>query len=247
MRKSACLILSINYIWIAPALAATTETQANKPWIITASIGASEFSNPYGKTLEISDSISDYLHEHHHKTYPSFNVSLRQLLENHCYGIRYVALGLALYYQQLQASGDVIELNNSQFNNYHYTVEGHTTSAMFEGMLFLTPWLNDSLMPTIKAGVGPSFINAHYHDQAKSGIPADSEIEVRTHHQWNASYTLGVGIQYAVNQQWLLGIDVNYLHTGSTHTKTEYSPQLQHGLKISPNSYSTFLTISHMI
>lgn len=245
MRQYSRHLLWLGVLWLTHGYASTTQSTSNYQWLFTASIGDSHFIDPYNKTLQISNTINDHLHEHHHDDTPSINMSLKRLWENHCYGIRAYTLGPTLYYQTQRATGDVLELDSTDFNNYNYTLSQHATSAILEGTLIFDGWFNNRLTPSMTAGFGASIVSTGYHDHASPGIPVNSEFDIGTHYHLKAAYTLSIGLHYSLNQQWLIGIEETYIHAGNAYINKQYYPQLQHTLKTSFNSTTTFLSLSH--
>ena len=124
-------------------------------------------------------------------------------------------LGLAVGFSTPISLEDEVWDVDPEFNNYisHYKIQ-HTHIALKGKLLvdagyWITPWISGSL------GVG--FNNAHGFHSTPTLFEVLPPADFRSHTQTAFTYTVGAGLQKALNEHWQVGVGYEFADWGKSH------------------------------
>lgn len=145
------------------------------------------------------------------------------------------------FFQQLQAqlgltvaatsdarlSGSIWYDANPLFNNYAYNYKLQHTHVAVKGKLlrdngsWLIPWVNGSI------GVG--FNESHSFRNSPTIFEALPISNLGSHSKTSFTYTVGAGVQKALNSNWQVGVGYEFADWGRSELRV---PTFGHGLKL---------------
>ena len=111
---------------------------------------------------------------------------------------------------------------------YQYTIQ-HTHVAVKGKLLadagfWLIPWISGSL------GIG--FNNAHSYTNAPIVLPAIANPDFALHTQTAFTYTVGAGVQKALNSHWQVGVGYEFADWGKSELGRAFGQTMNSGLKV---------------
>lgn len=116
------------------------------------------------------------------------------------------------------------------FDNYTYDYKIQHTHVAVKGKLladmgyWLTPWLSGSL------GVG--FNNAHAFQNAPTLFEAVANPNFASHTETAFTYTVGAGVQKALNAHWQVGVGYEFADWGKSHLGRAEGQTQNNGLSL---------------
>lgn len=111
-------------------------------------------------------------------------------------------------------SGVIFDDANPEFDNYTYSYTIQHTHVVLKGKFlfdkgyWFTPWISASL------GVG--FNNAHSFNNKPIIFEAVKSPNFSSHTTSSLTYTIGAGLQKALNQHWQVGVGYEFLDWGKS-------------------------------
>ena len=128
-------------------------------------------------------------------------------------------------------SGDIWDDADPQFNNYTYSYQVRHTHIALKGKLLadrgyvLTPWISGS--------VGVGFNQAHDFSNTPSISQAVAMPNFSSNTQTSFTYTVGAGVQKALNQHWQLGVGYEFADWGRSQLGRASGQTVNNGLSLS--------------
>ena len=128
-------------------------------------------------------------------------------------------------------SGDIWDDADPQFNNYTYNYQVRHTHIALKGKLLadrgyvLTPWISGS--------VGIGFNQAHDFSNKPSISQAVAMPNFSSNTQTSFTYTVGAGVQKALNQHWQLGVGYEFADWGGSQLGSASGQTVNNGLSLS--------------
>ncbi len=132
-------------------------------------------------------------------------------LPNYSLGLRYT------YVSAASVSGSIDQYSLPAFNNYHYSYDLQIVSllAIFKADLYR--WHH--IMPYVLLGAGVADCStSDYSEQALINVTPRVNPGFENNSSNNFAYQLGVGIDYAIQENLLVNIEYSYLNDGTIHT-----------------------------
>jgi len=240
------LILNLPTIFACQAYAATSHALPTNV-IIAAGIGYSYFPKNNEPSFAISNYVYDTLRNTQKDNLPSFSASVQAswFLTGNAW-LSQIAMGPAIYYQRQNNHGDVFEYNNPEFDNYSYHLHSKDLVILMSADLYTHP-ICQGLIPFFSAGLGAGFVNTHYDDYAKAGIPVNSELHLDGKQSTQFAAMLGGGVMLPLSTHWSASIRYQYINLGQAHTAQVPAYRLQQGIPVNLNSHNIFLTVSYLL
>lgn len=127
-------------------------------------------------------------------------------------------------------SGEIWDDADPQFNNYIYSYRvNHARVAVKGKLLFdrdyiVTPWISGSM------GVG--FNYAHEYTNTPTIFEAITSPNFSCHTKTAFAYTLGIGVQRAINQNWQIGVGYEFANWGKSQLGSASGQTLNSGLAL---------------
>lgn len=204
--------------------------QTKWPWVGTISVGPVWQSNGSTQTFYLTPDIQ--------KTYtansPSNAMADGEIFLGLQKNIPYQfqgQLGLAVAVAgQAKLSGNIWDDADPQFNNYTYQYKVNHAHLALKGKLlaergyWLTPWVSGSL------GVG--FNRAYSFSNTPTIFEAVPNSNFSSNTKTALTYTLGAGVQRALNQHWQVGIGYEFADWGQSQLGRASGQTLNSGLSM---------------
>lgn len=140
-------------------------------------------------------------------------------------------LGLAVAAtSNARLSGHIWDDADPEFDNYVYDYKIQHTRVAVKGKLladagyWLTPWISGSL------GVG--FNNSHEFENTPLIFEAIRNPDFASHTETAFSYTLGAGVQKALNNHWQVGVGYEFADWGKSNLGRALGQTLNTGLSL---------------
>lgn len=138
-------------------------------------------------------------------------------------------LGLALGTTgNAKLQGIIWDAAAPQFDNYSYQYKVRNTRVAVKGKLLLDKgyWL----MPWVSASLGGGFNRAHDFTNTPLIFEALPNANFTDHTKTALTYTLGAGVQKAVNDHWQLGVGYEFADWGKSELGRAPGPTMHTGL-----------------
>ena len=126
-----------------------------------------------------------------------------------------VQLGLAIAASSnANLSGAIWDDADPEFNNYIYSYKIQHTRVAVKGKVlvdngfWLTPWVSGSL--------GVAFNNAHAYSNTPTIFQAVENPNFASHTRTSFTWTLGAGVQKALNNHWQVGVGYEFADWGKS-------------------------------
>lgn len=138
-----------------------------------------------------------------------------------------LAVGIA---GNAKLSGNIWDDADSQFNNYIYSYKVNHVHLALKGKLlanrgyWLTPWVSGSL------GVG--FNRAYSFSNTPTIFEAVPNNNFASNTETAFTYTLGAGVQRALNQHWQVGVGYEFADWGQSQLGRSSGQTLNSGLSL---------------
>jgi opacity protein-like surface antigen len=115
-------------------------------------------------------------------------------------------------------TGDVLQFNMPEFENYTYNLQLKNTRVMLDLDLDFHPLLH-YFIPFIEGGIGPSSTVITYNS---APIPPVDEpgFALASQTSWSFAYQVGAGIKYVVNTHFSLAFHYLYANMGKVNSST---------------------------
>lgn len=141
----------------------------------------------------------------------------------------YAQLGLAVAAtSNATLSGDIWDDADSEFNNYTYNYKIQHTHVAAKGKLLVDTgfWL----IPWVSGSIGVGFNDAHGFHSTPTIFEALPTPDFSSHIQTVLTYTVGAGVQKALNQHWQMGLGYEFADWGKSHLGRATGQTLNQGL-----------------
>lgn len=141
-----------------------------------------------------------------------------------------LAVGIA---GNAKLSGHIWDDADSQFNNYIYSYKVNHVHLALKGKLlanrgyWLTPW--------VSGGLGVGFNRAYSFSNTPTIFEAVPNNNFASNTETAFTYTLGAGVQRALNQHWQIGVGYEFADWGKNQLGRSSGQTLNSGL--SPESF----------
>lgn len=234
MKKQSIVMMVSTSLLAGSALAGSmghlTQHQSDWAWLGSISAGSVWSKGGETQTLFITPEIKEtYVANHSTKTlfngeaFLGLHKSLSQIMQGQ--------LGLALgFTAPLSLEDEIWDGVDLEYNNYisHYKIQ-HTHIALKGKLLvdsgyWITPWISGSL------GVG--FNNAYGFQSTPTIFEVLPASNFSSHKQTAFTYTLGVGLQKALNEHWQVGVGYEFADWGKSHLGRAPGQTLDNGLSL---------------
>ena len=127
--------------------------------------------------------------------------------------------------------GQVWELGDPLFNNFTYNYNLQHTHFALKGKL-LTDLMSNTFLPYISASAGVGFNLANQFMIKSLLFESINPAPFSAHTTTAFTYTLGAGMQYAINHQWSFGIGYDFSDWGASGLGRAYGQTLNTGLTL---------------
>jgi opacity protein-like surface antigen len=111
-------------------------------------------------------------------------------------------------------SGDIWDDGDSEFNNYSYQYQIKHQDIMLKGKL-LGNW-GWGFMPWVSAGLGIGFNRSHDFTNTPTITEALPTANFSSNTTASFTYTLGLGIEHALNKHWQIGAGYEFADWGQS-------------------------------
>ena len=127
-------------------------------------------------------------------------------------------------------SGNIWDDADSRFNNYSYSYQVQHTHIAAKGKLLADRgyWV----IPWVSASLGVGFNNAHDFQNTPLISQAVTIPNFASNTQTSFTYTLGVGIQKALNPHWQAGVGYEFADLGQSQLSRASGQTLNSGLSL---------------
>lgn len=132
-------------------------------------------------------------------------------------------------------AGDIWEDSNPDFDNFYYSYKVNHARVALKGKLLVDK--GQWVMPYINGSVGLGFNRAHNFlitPKIFEEVPAP---DFNSHTQTTWTYTLGIGLQRALNPNWQAGVGYEFANLGQTQLVAATGQTLNSGLSL-PHLYT---------
>lgn len=213
--KNSPILLAISVSLISgSALAGSMGTPISPAWVGTISAGPVWTSSGKTQTMDLTPAIRKaWVADNSSNVI--FNGEVFGGIQKKLWGVVLGQLGLALAAtSDASLSGRIWDNAVPRFNNYSYSYKIQHTHVAVKGKLladtgfWLTPWISGSL--------GAGFNTAHSYDNTPTCCGAVQNDNFSSHTKTAFTYTLGAGIQKALNTHWQVGLGYEYADWGSS-------------------------------
>lgn len=117
-----------------------------------------------------------------------------------------------------QQTGNVLEFNIPEFENYTYALKLNNIRLMANFDLDFQP-IKQLLIPFVQAGIGGSRTSISYNSVPIA--PVDSpNFTLPSQGSWNFAYQAGAGLKYVVKPQCVLSVRYIYANMGKANSST---------------------------
>lgn len=224
------IILGSLSLLLANSTLAGTMGQVTNSWLPVMSLSLGPAWSDAGKTQTF------YLQPDVEKTYSAnkknkvllsgeFFLGGQHLITNNLYG----QLGLAIAGAgSAKLQGDIWEDADPDFNNFFYQYKVNHLGLALKGKLFAD--LGYFVQPFISGSAGLGFNQARgfkIRPKIFEEIPAPG---FAGHTETAFSYTIGAGVQKALNEQWQVGLGYEFADWGKSHLAKASGQSLNEGL-----------------
>ena len=125
-------------------------------------------------------------------------------------------LGLAIAdSSNLRFAGDIWDDTDPLFNNYNYNYKIQHTNIAVKGKLLWDG--NYWLMPWLSGGIGLGINHAHHFNSSPTIYPALPTPNFDSHTETSFTYSVGVGLQKALNANWQVGAGYEFSDWGASY------------------------------
>jgi len=205
---------------------------APKDWAWVGALSAGPIWESAGQTQTFylaPNIIKTYAAEH--TTHALFDgevfVGIQKKLPNALLG----QLGLAVAAtSNAKLSGNIWDDADVTFNNYSYSHQVQHTHVAVKGKLLADRgyWL----MPWVSASIGVGFNDAHGFQNTPLISQAVTMPNFGSHTETSFTYTLGVGVQKALNPHWQVGVGYEFADWGHSQLNRALGQTLNSGLSL---------------
>ena len=115
-------------------------------------------------------------------------------------------------------TGNVLQFNLPEFENYTYTLKLNNIRVMANFDLDFHP-LRQRFIPFIQGGVGGARTAVSYNSDPISPVVGPN-FTLPTQASWNFAYQAGAGLKYTTNTPWVLSLRYLYANMGNVHSST---------------------------
>lgn len=141
----------------------------------------------------------------------------------------YAQLGLAVAAtSNATLSGAIWDDADPEFNNYTYNYKIQHTHVAAKGKLLADTgfWL----IPWVSGSIGVGFNDTHGFHSTPTIFEALPTPDFSSHTQTALTYTVGAGVQKALNQHWQVGVGYEFADWGKSHLGRATGQTLNQGL-----------------
>lgn len=155
-----------------------------------------------------------------------------------------LSLGLEYsYFFPFNVNGQIEQFSLPQFTNYDYGYKLRTQQINLIGKAHLYRW--EQFLPFVLAGIGNAWNTvSNYGETALPGITPRVSPGFTRATQTNFVYILGIGLDYAFNKNFLLGLSYRYDNFGRAHSGNGESTFSQVDLSLQNRSYVNSLLLN---
>ena len=127
-------------------------------------------------------------------------------------------------------SGDIWEYADSEFDNYVYSYKVIHTGLAIKGKLLADE--NLPVQPYISGSLGVGFNQAHAFERTPTVIGEIPHPRFQPNSVTAFTYTVGIGVQRALDQNWKVGIGYEFADWGKSHLARFEGQTLNTGLSL---------------
>lgn len=128
------------------------------------------------------------------------------------------------------SNGVIWDDADPQFDNYSYAYKVQNTKIALKGVLLLDKGY--SLMPWISGSIGAGFNYAHSFTNTPLIFQAVPNNNFTNHTSTSFTYSLGAGVQKALNANWQIGVGYEFADWGKTRLGRADGQTLNTGLSL---------------
>lgn len=127
-------------------------------------------------------------------------------------------------------SGAIWDDADPEFDNYTYRYKIQHTHVAVKGKLLADAgyWL----IPWVSGSIGVGFNNAYSFNDTPTLFEALPNPHFASHTQTSFTYTVGAGVQKAINQHWQVGVGYEFADWGKSGLGRASEQTLNHGLAL---------------
>ena len=232
-KKSAVIIMVANFFLAVSALAGTMGPVTAQPaWTWVGSFSAGPVWENAGSTQTF------YLTPEIEKSYVT-NQSTHTLFDGEVFlGVQKTLsqtlqgqLGLAVTAtSNANLNGVIWDDADPQFNNYIYRYKIQHSHVAVKGKLLADAGL--WLIPWVSGSIGVGFNDAHGYHSTPTLFEALPTPDFSSHTQNAFTYTVGTGVQKALNEHWQVGVGYEFADWGKSQLGRAAEQTLNNGLTL---------------
>lgn len=235
MKRMYLLSLSIGML-IGSAQAGTMgPIKPDWTWVGTISLGPVWGTGAETQTIElVPDIVKTYTMENSNNAIFDGEVFLgiQKVLSQKLQGQLGVAVGAT---GNTSLTGSIWDDADPEFNNYIYSYKLQHTHVAAKAKLLADMGL--VAMPWVSGSVGVGFNNAHGYDSTPIIFEALPLPNFGSHTETSFTYTVGAGMQKALNDHWQVGVGYEFADWGKSRLDRAPGQTLNSGLSL--NHYYT--------
>lgn len=158
--------------------------------------------------------------------------------------LRDVTIGLDLLHSQKQATGEVLQYDLSQFDNYRYDLDVEMTRLLVSSELTVdSNWHNLNFF--IVGGIGTVWNQVSYKDTAEYNIPG-GDINLSSGDKLNFAWDFGAGIKIPMSTHTQFSVRYLYSDFGIVDTSKKGNIEMVEPLKVKLHTHSVLLGFSYL-
>lgn len=128
------------------------------------------------------------------------------------------------------SSGIIWDDADPQFDNYSYAYKVQNTKIALKGVLLLDKGY--SLMPWISGSIGAGFNYAHSFSNTPLIFEAVPNNNFTNHTNTSFTYSVGAGVQKALNANWQVGVGYEFSDWGKSRLGAAVGQTLNNGISL---------------
>lgn len=127
-------------------------------------------------------------------------------------------------------TGNIWDDADPAFNNYIYSYKIQHTHIALKGKL-LADW-DYFAMPWVSVSLGVGFNNAYGYENTPIIFEAITMPNFKSNSETTFTYTLGIGLQRSLTQNWQVGLGYEFADWGQSHLNRASSQTMNSGLSL---------------
>lgn len=129
--------------------------------------------------------------------------------------------------------GEIWEQANPDFDNYTYSYRVSQTRVAVKGKLLVEREYYQQIAPYVTVSLGAGFNNASGYGSTPRIEEESEQPPFGSHVSTSFTYTLGIGIEKAMNLHWSMGVGYEFSDLGSSSLNRAEGQTLNRGISLS--------------